>query len=197
MRSVILVRASSRYWLFLFFVCASVGCGSTNVLYTQGQAPIAIPPREGNYENPDNYRVDSAAFPSYVAKHDFSPPMPRRGSSISKSSNVEILTTDTWRVTHKVADKLLVFSDTYQDRQCDHLLESGKVAGAFKSPLGGKCGADYLYGLYISSDGNVIGWMLLRNPKTVALSKDRYTVMEPSLREGSGWPDQPLFDAVR
>lgn len=186
----------SGFGLLLVLASATAGCTPGPVLYERGTAPVALPPRAGNYENPDNYRVDSAAYPTYVAKYDFLPPEPREGTWVSRTANVEILTTDIWHVTHRVQDQFLIFSDTYQDRQCNYLLSLGRASGAFRSLLGGPCIADNLYELYISSDGKVFAWMFLKDPKQVARSKDRYTIMDPTLREGPGWPEQPLFEPV-
>ncbi|HET8941108.1 MAG TPA: hypothetical protein VFN13_03890 [Rudaea sp.] len=197
MRSItILVLARSGCALLLGFAGVTAGCGSTDVLYTRDHSPVALPPRVGHYENPDNYRVDPSAYPRYAAKYNFAPPKPREGTWTAKVTNTEILVTDIWHVTHKVGDRLIAFSDAYQKRQCDWILTFGKLAGAFKEPFGGPCIANYLYSLYVFPDGRIDGWMLLDNPGRVALSKDRYTVMDPALREGPGWPEQPLFEAL-
>lgn len=187
---------ASRCNGLLLVACMFAGCSSTNVYYAAGQAPVTIPAREGNYENPDNYRVATDDYPSYIAKYTFDSPPPRQGTFVSKIPNIEILPMEIWRVTHKVGNKLLIFSDAYQDRQCNHLLEYGTSSGAFKDLLSRRCSADYLYHLIVFPDGRVDGWMLLRNPAGVAFSKDRYTLMDPGLRAGPGWPDQPLFEPV-
>lgn len=190
------VLAISSIALLLTFVGATAGCGSTDYLYVKGHAPIPIPPRSRNYENPDKYLVKSVGYPTYVAKYDFAPPKPRDRNWVSSTSNVEILTTDVWHVTHKFGNRLLIFSNTYQDRQCNYLVSLGRAHGAFKSLLGGRCVADNLYELYISGAGKVIGWMFLKDPEKVAFSKDRYTIMDPARRKGPGWPKQPLFAPV-
>lgn len=196
MHSVITsVLVRSGCGLLLGLMCAATGCSSDRVLYVRGHAPIALPSRPGNYENPDNYRVNSSEYPSYAAKYNFSPPKPHDGKWVSRTNDVKILTTDIWQVTHKIGDTLILFSKSYQDRQCDYLLTLGRNSGAFKSPLGGGCNADNLYEIYASPDGRVIGWLLLNNTAP-SWSKERYTIMAPASRESLGWPKQSLFAPV-
>lgn len=191
------IRAISSFGLLLAFAYAATGCSEGPYVYTRAHGLVPLPPREGNYENPDKYKVVPSTYPTYVVKYNYAPPRPREGTWTAKVNSTRILTSDVWHVTHKVGNRLIVFSNAYQKRQCDWLLTFGKLAGAFKEPFGGPCIANYLYSLYIFPDGRVDGWMLLDNPNRVALSKDRYTIMDPALREGSGWPEKPLLKKIR
>ena len=53
---------------------------------------------------------------------------------------------------------------------------------------------NYLYSLLIDTDGRVNkGWLLLSDPKYVVLASERMTIMDPSIRDTDGWPEEPLF----
>lgn len=95
----------------------------------------------------------------------------------------DILPADVWIVTHRVGERLVIYSESYQARQGKYL--SGR--DDFVSP--------YLYHLFIDSRGRVDrGWLILKNPKTVAFASNRYVLIDPKQRETPGWPDEPLFE---
>ena len=179
----------------LALLCAAVGCGSLHELYaTPGVVLNAS--RQGNYEDPDGYRVDAAAFPSFKAVMLYSPPSPTLSGSTSRVPMVDISTEDVWSVTHRVGTLLAAFSTSYQQRQCIHMLGLGVGAGAFRPPSGGTCQANYLYHLLISPDGRVHGWLGLHNPQRVVAASDRYVPMDPELRKGPGWPVDALLRPI-
>lgn len=188
--------AISGFGLLSIFACLVTGCMQGSYLYTQDRHVIHLPPRHENYENPDKYKVDSSAYPKYVIKRELMPPIPDRDEITSGLPFVKIQTTDMWYVTHKVGRLLLIFSDTYQMRECNAVWEHDKFSGSFKGPFGASCISRYLYCLYISQDGRIFGWKRLINPKRVALARDRYTIMVPPSHEASGWPSEPVFKAI-
>lgn len=170
-------------------------CGTAYELFAPPGANIN-PPKQG-YEDPDGYRVDSSSYPSYAANRDYSPPRPRYAESTSRTQAVEIKQTDLWRVTHRVGALLVVYSDRYQQRQCEYLLSQGKSMGALRTPFGGVCQADYLYHLLITPEGRAKGWFRLHSPERVIFSRDRYVVMDPASRMSLDWPEEVLFTIFR
>ena len=152
-------------------------CGSVYDLYAPVGANINSP-RTGNYENPDKYRVLESERKIYVATKTFSPPKPRRETLTLNISMVDIEAGDVWVVTHRVQNRLVIFSTQYQARQ--------------ERALSGR--GNYLYSLLIDSDGRVnSGWFLLRDPRLVVLASERMTIMDPSIRATDGWPEEPVF----
>jgi hypothetical protein len=170
--------------LVIITAMAGAGCGSIYELYAPPGANVNAP-RTG-YENPDRYKVSSSEYPQYRANRPFAPPPPREGNWTSRTGMVEILPSDTWIVTHRVGDRLAIYSESYQARQRKFL--SGK--DSFVGP--------YLYHLLIDASGRINrGWLVLKNPQVVVADSDRYENMDPALRASEGWPDEPLFEAVQ
>lgn len=159
------------------FALAMSSCATVYELYAPPGANVN-PPIAGNYENPDKYRVAESERKTYVAIKTFNPPPPQRGASISNGPLSTIEVGDIWTVTHRVESRLVIFSQQYQARQ--------ERASPRQS--------NYLYHLYIDPDGRINkGWLLLRDPKYVVLASERMTVMDPSIRDTDGWPDEPVF----
>lgn len=132
----------------------------------------------GKFENPDRYKVAASDQTNYVATKSFSTPLPREGAWISKTPTVDIEAGETWTVTHRVKNRLIIFSEKFQMRQ--ERVSPGK--------------SNYLYSLIIDSDGRINkGWFLLRDPKYVVLASERMTIMDPSIRDTEGWPTEPVF----
>lgn len=160
-------------------------------------ATLAAPP--ANIENPDTYRVDSANYPAYRIKERFEPPRWKVGAVQSKYTMAPIEPTDVWKVTHQVGDVFLIYSDTYNDRQCRLLASmapSGR-AGGFIGRWGSACHPDRLYHIPITLNGKVkSGWKLLYNPKRVIFSRHRYIDMQIDPTTAEGWGGQPLFQPV-
>ena len=191
----IMTLAVRNAGLSFALLCAASGCGSLYELYATPGVTLNAS-RQGNYEDPDGYRVDAAAFPSFKAVMRYSPPSPTLSGSTSRVPMVDISPEDVWRVTHRVGTLLAAFSTSYQLRQCIHMLGLGVGAGAFRPPSGGTCQTNYLYHLLISPDGRVHGWLGLHNPQRVVAARDRYVPMDPELRKGPGWPVDPLLRPI-
>lgn len=156
---------------------ALVSCGTVYQLYAPPGANVnsSLP---GRYENPDNYRVAVPDQIKYVATKTFSTPSPRRGALVLKTVTVDVEAGDVWTLTHRVKDRLIIFSEAFQKRQVR------------LSPRE----SNYLYHLIIDVDGRVNkGWFLLRDPKYVVLASERMTIMDPSIRDTDGWPTEPVF----
>jgi hypothetical protein len=167
----------------VLLAAASAACGTVYELYAPPGA-IVNPPRT-DYENPDRFKVTSSAYPLYRAKQSFAPPVPREGNWTSRTGMVEIFPSDIWVVTHRVGDRLVIYSETYQARQRKFL--SGK--DGFVGP--------YLYHLLVEPDGRVNrGWFILRNPQIVVATRDRYINLNLELRSTVGWPNEPLFEVI-
>jgi hypothetical protein len=98
---------------------------------------------------------------------------------------VDILPSDTWHVTHRIGDRLVIYSESYQARQRKSV--SGRES--FIGP--------YLYHLFVDASGRVNrGWLVLKNPQVVVGSADRQVIINPQLRVSAGWPEEPLFEAI-
>ena len=175
-------------------------------LVLQGCFPVIPPPGAtfatlpANIENPDAYRVDSASYPTFKVKQRFDPPRWKSpGGEGFPMASIE--PTDTWRVTHKVGDLFLIYSDTYNDRQCRSLVEYGPGAGGFVRPWGSRCHSHYLHHISVSRDGTVRsgkngGWMLLYNPEKFIFSRDRYINLQIDPATPPDWGPQPLFKPI-
>ena len=152
-------------------------CGSVYDLYAPVGANINSP-RTGNYENPDKYRLPESERKIYVATKTFRPPKPRYETLTLNIPMVDIVAGDVWVVTHRVQNRLVIFSAQYQARQ--------------KRALSGR--ENYLFSLFIDSDGRVNkGWLLLRDPRLAVLASERMTIMDPSVSATDGWPEEPVF----
>ena len=167
----------SKVILALVLSMCTISCGTVYELYAPPGATIN-PPQSGKYENPDVYLVPSQERKIYVATKAFSPPNPRRQALTLGIIMVDVEVGETWKVTHKIKDRLVIHSAQYQARQ--------------ERSLSGK--GNYLYCLLIAEDGRINkGWFLLRDPKIVVLASERMTIMDPSIRDTEGWPDFPVF----
>jgi len=169
------------------------GCAIPFHIAAPGVKPVTRPM---NIEDPDKYRVDSAIYPAFRIKARFEPPRWKAGAGESKYPMVSIEPTDTWRVTHQVGDVFLIYSDTYNDRQCRMLaaIEPNGMAGGFIGRWGSTCHSDHLYHIPITLDGTVRnGWKLLYNPKRFGFARDRYINMQIDPATPSDWGPQPLF----
>lgn len=170
-------RAFTKLAMFTALCGTLVSCGTVYELYAPPGANVhsSMP---GKYENPDNYRVAALDRVNYVATKSFSTPSPRRGTLVLKTATADVEAGDVWTLTHRVKDRLIIFSETFQKRQVR------------RSP--GE--SNYLYHLIIDADGHVNkGWFLLRDPKFVVLASERMTIMDTSIRDTDGWPAEPVF----
>lgn len=143
--------------------------------------------------DPDYFAVDSRSFPRYRAARKIVPP------PWFKDLTIEILPTDIWHVTHGIGDRSLIQSEAFQDRVCRYLF-SLPPAGTWGGRLiraENRCEADYLYGIWIDSNGRVTGgWVLLHNPRMVLFSYDRRIVLRPDNPQLQGWDPQPVFERM-
>lgn len=159
---------------------------------------VAAPP--ANVEDPDKYLANSASYPTFRTKGKFTPPRWKAGAGESKYPMVSLESTDIWRVTHQLGDVFLIYSDTYNDRQCRLLahIEPNGMAGGHIGLFSKNCDASRLYHIPITLDGTVkSNWMLLYNPKRVGFSRDRYINMQIDPATPEGWGPQPLFEPIR
>jgi hypothetical protein len=118
--------------------------------------------------------------------------------SLERFQPVEILPEDVWQVTHRIGERLLIYSQDYEERECRRITERAKRVGlegdAGRIDRNGKCHwLRHLYHVFINAQGDVVGgWKLLYNPEVVVFASDRRVLLEA---EGSteGWGPQPLF----
>ena len=171
-----------RLLVLLVAVCATSACELLYRMYAPpGVGFVSLP--AGKFDNPDSYKVSPASHPEYRAKFRFSPPSPRIGSWRSRDAMVEIRPDDTWRVTHRIGGRWVVFSESYQLRQRQFLA----TANRFASP--------HVYHLLIDDAGRVSqGWLLLKSPLALISDTGRYENLDLDLRSTSGWPSEPLFE---
>ena len=154
-----------------------VSCGTVYELYAPPGANLNTS-LQGKYENPDKYRVPDAERKTYIASKTFSPPQARRAAVNYGHAMADVQAGDVWVVTHRVQERLIIFSTQFQARQ--------------ERALSGK--GNYLYCLIIDPDGRINkGWFFLRDPKYVVLASERMTIMDPSIRDTDGWPTEPVF----
>ena len=110
---------------------------------------------------------------------------------LGTSQPVDILPEDVWRVTHRVGNRLLIYSEEYQERECRRVTERAKRFGGMGSAgridRNGKCHSlPALYHIFINEEGEVVGgWTLLNN-------RNHRVVLEPE-SPNDGWGPQPLF----
>jgi hypothetical protein len=178
--------------VLLYFLPALGGC--VPVIPSPGMMVVSP---AANLEDPDKYQVDPAGFPTFRIKERFDPPRWKSGTMESKYPMTIIKTADVWKVTHVVNNLYLIYSDTYNDRQCRLLaqLEPSGIAGGRGKD---KCYVDYLYHVAISPDGTVRGgWKLLKNPERFIFARDRYRNMQIDPTQAADWGPQPLFELVR
>lgn len=177
----------------LVVVLLPQGCAIPFHIPAPGVKPVTPPT---NIEDPDKYRVDSASYPTFWIKARFEPPRWKAGAGKSKYPMAPIEPIDTWRVTHQVGDVFLIYSDTYNDRQCRMLagIEPNGMAGGFIGRWGSVCHLDRLYHIPVTLDGTVRnGWKLLYNPKRFGFARDRYVNMQIDPATPADWGPQPLF----
>lgn len=157
------------------------GCGSLYELYAVPGTTVN-PPLTG-YQDPDRYKVEPSAYPRFRAKREFMPPAPRLGEFTFSTKMVAITPADIWTVTHRAGERLVVYSNSYQERLRKNAPPREEIVGP------------YLFHLFIAPDGTVDrGWLLLRNPKTFIFANDRHVPIDPVLSASSGWPQEPLFE---
>jgi hypothetical protein len=90
---------------------------------------------------------------------------------ISRCDGAEIRPDDSWRVTHRIGGRWVVFSESYQLRQRQFLA----TANRFASP--------HVYHLLIDERGSSIaGWLLLKSPLAVISDTGRYENLDLDLR---------------
>jgi hypothetical protein len=140
--------------------------------------------------------VNPQTFPRYKSKAGVTPP-PWVIGSVTGFPMAGIETSDEWRVTHKVGDIFLIFSEAYQYRQCKKLFEYGPNAERGMVGLNGECKrAMYLYHVAITPSGEVInGWVLIPNPDAL-VSGPAYSISSnPQSKSAIEklWGVQPLF----
>lgn len=137
------------------------------------------------YEDPEIYRVDFGAYPTYKATRLVNPPNePDWVPAIDPD--------DSWVVQYKVGNFYLIFSRSYHLRTCR--LGSNHGRGSGFSYLGGQCIADYFNHIWITPDGVAVGDMLqIKNSSRVLFRGDRMRVMHPNHRFDGEWGHQPLF----
>ena len=178
-----LLRAARELAALSLAVFCLSGCSNVYELYAPAGSQIIH--ATGKYEDPEQYRVKSDLYPRYHSKRSFTPPPPHLGSWISREGMADILPSDIWIVTHRIDDRLAIYSESYQSRQRKFL--SGKE---------NFIGPDLYHLLIDINNLTNHGWLVLRNPRVVIATSDRYEKMDPKLRESEGWPDESVFEAT-
>jgi len=183
------MQLSSRLLRVIFGVCCVGTAGCYEVLPPPHVKTVAAPD-ELRLINPDEFRVNSDSYPEYVAVSRVEEP-----PAVFRYRTAPIEPTDSWRVTHRIGERLLIYSEQYEQRQCQYEITQATAPGDVgRIDRHGQCrSAPYLYYLFITADGEVRGWKLLKNPQRVVLARDRR--LSPDAEEGTsdGWGRQPLF----
>lgn len=152
----------------LFLLCG--GCENT---------AVSRVPLDRQYVLPDDYRYDPIPPIVFRAKIEIDPPEPWYLGKRLPRAMASILKSDTWRVTHRIDSKFLIYSESFQARQV-------KLRQKFGSP--------YQFHLYIDANGVASGWATLLDRKIVVLKSERMTILHPRANEGGDWPTDPLFE---
>lgn len=141
----------------------------------------------------ERFKVESNSYPKFQARQSMSPPAIAREIPLT-----DIKDTDLWAVRYRLNDFYLIFSETYNDRQCRHLVEIKKGLGiAGNSLFTDKCNSRYFYCIVIDLKGNVIGnWELVPNPDLAISTSARSVSFKPLTPKAGDWGVQPLFKAV-
>lgn len=136
----------------------------------------------------ENFRVESEAYPKFYAKQPILPPAHAIAIPVAG-----IKETDLWIVRYRFNEFYLIFSESYNERQCRLLIDSGKNVGiAHKSPLTGKCSSYYFYCIVVDMKGNVTnGWKLVHNSDVVSSSRSQN--FQPFSRPIGEWGNAPQF----
>lgn len=181
-----------RQIFFVFLLTISIsGClGSAHYMdppkgsVASGSGPEPV--------NPDHYIVSANNYPTYQVKNELGPPKAEAcmlGGCI-KIRHTKILPSDMWYVTHKVENRYVIQSESYNERQCRYLDRNNSYGGWVN--LFGKCLRPHDFAIYISPDGVVSGgWELLPGPLKVG--KERYMYLNYSNEKNKGWSKGVIF----
>lgn len=156
------------------------------------KAPTDTKSTKLNFEDPVKYRVEPLNYPQYSVIDSRDVPSPRTiyGDSVSDSRMIPIEVSDVWEVRYKIGNLFLVYSETYNLRNCLHWK---KYYGS------GNCNPpDYFYHIWITHDGTVAGgWLLIRNASRAFFKADKQAIMVPDRRFDEDWGAQPLFNSIK
>ena len=152
-----------------------------------------VTPGSTGYVNPDDFRVNSDAYPSYRAVRRVGDiDAPRSPNFAFRLAPIEV--TDVWRVTHRIGDRLLIYSTDYENREC--VLLQRTAIGLDKGGRGffdSRCIPHRLFEIFIRADGTVAGgWQTLYNSERVIFASDRLIRFNPP-NNVEDWGLQPLF----
>src|SRR5437016_3411230 len=109
--------------LLLLVVIGGATSGCYELIPPPRVDTIAAPDRSG-YINPDEFLVESNSYPAYAAQYRVEVPPP-----VFRYRTGPIETTDSWKVTHRIGDRFLIYSEDYQQRQCRYDIEQAKLIG--------------------------------------------------------------------
>ena len=179
------VQVAKRFVFICVALIGLVSCGTVYELYAPPNSTIhrgiegnsRVPP-ERQFVLPDDYRYDPMPPIIFRATKEIDPPEPWYLGKKSPRPMSTILKSDTWRVTHRIDSKFLIYSDSFQSRQ---------------KKLRQKFGSPYLFHIYIDANGVASGWALLLDRKIVVSKNERKTILHPRANEGGDWPTVPLF----
>lgn len=151
--------------------------------YGSGRAPI----------DPDKLLVNSDKYPRFHLAQTLSPPAIDYllfGHPVEVEM-VPIYPSDTWRVTHIFANRYLIESDNYNERECR--LMAKKHDDGYVNPFG-NCLRQHDYAVFITTSGEVSGgWQLLPGPQLGG--SNRYTYLSYAPGKNTGWPTGAIFAA--
>lgn len=174
--------------LLIGVISIVVGCG-----YSVGPESSIVGQTEWRSIDFEKFKVEPRGYPRFQAKQSILPPNFQLSIPMA-----EITVKDLWEVRYRLNDYYLIFSETYNNRQCHLLLEKRKSMGiVHQSPFTGKCSSRYLYCIVVDLKGNVTkGLELVHNPDVLGSVSARQQSFKPLDREMGDWGIQPLFEVV-
>lgn len=142
------------------------------------------------YIDPEDYKVEAAAYPRYHAIRDFQPPdLTANPHNEQRFRMPPILQSYVWEVRYRVGDELWLYSREYHEITC-------RIKKCHQSLLGG-LGSSLTLVSIVADNGRVLpGWRGVRDPKQVMLRGDRIIPLEFDPRFDLDWGKEPLFEPI-
>ena len=178
-------------WIVMSCLLNACGMASSPAAY-EGPPSNAITRGSGSSPvDPDTLQVNSSVYPQFHVLQLLSPPEIKYvlfGHDVTVEM-VPINPSDTWHVTHLFANRYLIESDEYNDRECR--LMAKKHQDGYINPWG-KCLRQHDYTIFVTLSGEVSGgWQLLPGPQLGG--SNRYTYLSYAPEKNAGWPVGTVF----
>lgn len=190
---------SAKISLGLILICLLSACGmaSSPAAY-EGPPSNAIEHGSGSSPiDPDDLAVSSEKFPQFHVLQQLSPPEIKYllfGYEVMVEM-IPISPSDTWRVTHVFADRYLIESDEYNERECRFLAKNYPRANDAYVNIFGSCLRQHNYAIFVTPSGEISGgWQLLPGPQLVLSA--RYTYLSYAPEKNAGWPMGAVFPTL-